>query len=74
MSKLEIKDQAYIDTYNKIGHKYFGRGSDEDLENWGHTPKSIRNIKIQTIKFALEYKDLKVYKAINELLGGVNKL
>lgn len=74
MSKIEIKDQAYIDAYDKIGHKYFCRGSDQDLKEWGQTHLSIRSIKIETIKTALKYSDLKVYKVINEILGGKNML
>ena len=69
-------DDAYVELYDKIGHEHFGKGSDEQLAEWGHDEETIRCIKIDSVKFELDWhsKGIDMYKKLNKILGGVNLL
>lgn len=69
-------DEQYIEVYNKLGSSYFFKGSDEKLKEWGNSDEEIRKIKIDSVKFHLDwYKNgIKVYKMMNVLCGGINEL
>lgn len=69
-----ITEEQYIQTYDKIGHAYFCKGSDESLRNWGHTEEGIKQIKIKAVKNFLEINEngVRLYKVLNEVCGGKN--
>lgn len=69
-------DEQYIEMYNKLGSSYFCKGSDEKLKEWGNSDEEIRKIKIDSVKFHLDwYKNgIEVYKMMNVICGGINEL
>lgn len=69
-----ITDKQYIEVYDKIGHKYFCKGSDNKLREWGNSEEKIRQIKINCVKHDLEWskQGINTYKLLNELCGGNN--
>ncbi len=71
-----IKDSYYIKTYDKIGHQYFCKGSDQQLKEWGNSEKDIKEMKIFCVKNELKFyeNNINVYKILNKLNGGKNCL
>ena len=68
------KDEKYIEIYNKKGNKFFGKGDDEQLKEWGNSEDEIRQIKINCVKSKLKLGEgeIETYKMMNELCGGKN--
>jgi hypothetical protein len=71
-----FNDNDYIKVYDKLGHKYFNKGSDKQLIDWGNSIDDIKKIKINSVKCELEWysRGIKTYKLLNSLQGGVNKI
>ena len=69
-------DEKYIEVYDKLGCKEFGKGDDQQLRDWGNSEDRIREIKIECVKSRLElYKTgIECYKFMNEICGGSNVL
>jgi hypothetical protein len=61
-----IKDKDYIETYDRMGHKFFSKGSDEQLREWGHSEKSIIDIKIRSVRSTFEVyaRGIELYKTL----------
>ncbi len=71
-----ITEEQYIEIYDKFGHKLFGHGSDQQLKEWGNTDEEIRQKKIGAVKGELDFHKtgIKIYKSLNEMCGGTNKI
>jgi len=69
-------DDQFITIYDKIGHRYFNHGDDEQLKQWGNSPTAIRKIKVDAVKSDLYWhrKGIETYKLLNELMGGINEI
>ena len=67
-------DEQYIILYDKLGSKYFGKGDDEQLREWGNSEERIREIKIQSVECHLNFynRGVEAYKLLNEICGGKN--
>ena len=66
--------EKFIQVYDKIGHKSFHKGSDEKLREWGNSEEKIKEIKVSSVVGVLLWYDegVKLYKEVNEALGGSN--
>ena len=70
------EDEKYIQTYDKIGHKHFGKGSDKQLREWGNSEERIREIKIQCVKDHLKFykRGIDLYKTLCDIENKENEM
>lgn len=69
-------DEQLIEIYDHYGASFFGKGDDKQLKEWGNSDERIREIKIECVKFILNWnkKGIEMYKLLNEKCGGKNVL
>lgn len=69
---MDVSDEILIKVYDEFGHKYFAKGSDEELKEWGNSDEKIREIKVHSVRCLLDFnKDgIKAYELINRFKGG----
>jgi hypothetical protein len=61
------KEELYIKVYDKMGSKYWGKGDDDTLREWGNTEEDIRNIKVRSVECHLDFyqRGIEVYKLLD---------
>jgi hypothetical protein len=69
-------DEQLIEIYDHYGASFFGKGDDKQLKEWGNSDERIREIKIECVKFKLNWnkEGIDMYKLLNEKCGGKNVL
>jgi len=72
----EKQKEAYIKTFHELGSSFFCKAEDKQLREWGHSPETIKELRIKTVHdwIGLLSSEKRFIEILNKNLGGTNKI